>query len=127
MSFVSGFEKTARQYFVYRNVNKSKDEHVYSLKDKDSGRVEKHTSHLLLKDPRFRVGHSGRKRVTETGVKNVHAGIHGESVESVPTDLNWQPLTYNPKKDESFIDRDTKMPVTEARYAKLTPRGVFYA
>lgn len=125
--FWGGFEKQAREYFVYRNITKSKDNHVYSLRAKETGRVEGHTSDLLLSSPRFRVGDSGRSKVQQTGVKNVHAGIHGNSVKSVPKGLKWRSVTYNPKRDATFIDRETGEPITNARYAKLTPKGVFVA
>lgn len=125
--FKDGFEKIAKSYFIYRNINKGKDKYVYSLRAKDTGRVEGHESELYLKDPKFSVGTKGRDRVKSTGVKNVHAGIRGEKITQVPETLEWKRVTYDPKKHHGFINRETLEPITQADYASLTPEGVFVA
>lgn len=62
------FEKPV---LVYRNLNKG----GYSIKQ--FGKVVAHSKALCLSDCTFIVRESGRKRVLETGHKNVHAFIKG--------------------------------------------------
>lgn len=125
MSFWAGFEKRATDYFVYRNLHKGKDKHVYSLRNKATGRVEDHVRKVReFKDPVFKVSDKGRKRVISEGRKNVHAGIEA-STGRIEKNLDWKDITYDPKKHKSFVFRDSGEPVTgDARAIRLTPKGV---
>ena len=109
--------------FVYRNITKSKDKHVYSLKSKSTNRVQGHLSELYLTNAKFKVSDTGRERVRREGVKNVHAGIEGVFTLKALRGP-WLPVTYDPKKNLGFVRRDTGEPVTEAKAVKLTPEGV---
>ena len=127
-TILEGFYKEAQRYFVYRNINKSKDQHVYSLKNKKTGRVERHVSdEQYLSDPVFKVSDKGRKRVLREGRKNVHAGVEGSlGLAGDPEDLSWREVTYDPRKYKSFIFRDTGKPIRtgDATAVRLTPGGV---
>lgn len=96
----------------------------------DGKRVKNEIQKVVLHDAKFKVSEAGRKRVLETGVKNVHAGVVGTvvSVGSVADDLAaycTRPVTYNPKKYSSFVDARTEFPVESAHYAVLDSRKVF--
>lgn len=74
------------------------------------GRVVAHVDNIKLQDVSFRVQPAGHKRVLKTGVKNVHAYVHGI--------VNWQSTTldtdeptgyskvgYNPFKKPYFCHK----------------------
>lgn len=113
----------AVKYFVYRNINKGKDEHHYSLRSKKSGRVEKRKQHFYLKNVKFKVSDKGRQRVLSEGRKNVHAGLEGFLARNPKID-NWQRVSYNPRKDDSFRDAFKKK-VSESKIVKFTPEGIY--
>jgi hypothetical protein len=119
--FAAGFAKIAK-VFVYRNIRKSKDAHTYSVKGED-GRVKQHTQSLSLINPEVKVSKKGMERVRTEGVKNVHAGIKGDIAEINQDKYSWREITYDPKKYETFIFRDTKLPVEKPDAILLTPKG----
>lgn len=80
----------------------------------------------------FAVQPAGLRRFRETGQKNVHAYVRGE-VQSVtldrwPTalDADWREAKYNPKVNNTFIDREFGHPVCIAGEAVLIGTKVFY-
>ena len=111
------------RYFLYRNIAKAKDGYVYSMRSKEDGKVKGHTSEAILTDVKFKVSGAGRNRVRSEGVKNVHAGVEGNLYDGKMRGP-WVPITYDPKKHEGFIRRDTGEPVTEAKAVKMTRDGV---
>jgi hypothetical protein len=119
--FKTGFDKIAK-VFVYRNIRKSKDAHTYSVKGED-GRVKQHTQSLSLINPEVKVSKKGMERVRTEGVKNVHAGIKGDIAEINQDKYSWREITYDPKKYETFVFRDTKLPVERPDAILLTPKG----
>ncbi|MBD9544324.1 hypothetical protein IB276_33295 [Ensifer sp. ENS04] len=107
-----------------------------------------HAHKLLIRDATFSVSAAGRRRVIETGHKNVHAYVRGElhAVEWVETFFfglryndNWTrgdnayarvarkrlgvDVVYNPRAHETFVDRalsgEILGPRTEAGMAFL--------
>ena len=63
--------------FIYWNLHK----HTWSIKalqGPNKGRVVGHCDTIVIRNPEFRIGHAGRKRVIAEKTKNVHAGIVGE-------------------------------------------------
>ena len=120
--FTHGFIKIANKVFVYRNIRKSKDSHTYSVKGSD-GRVQMHTQDIGLTDPEIKVSEKGKARVRKEGVKNVHAGIKGVISKIDNDKYHWREITYDPKKYETFIFRDTKEPVEKPDAILLTPKG----
>ena len=119
--FWAGFEKQAK-VFAYRNIRKGGGEHVYSVRE--DGKVKKHTSGLLIAPATFKVSAAGRDRVRAEGVKNVHAGVFGDEAEVDHSKFDWRPVTYDPKKHNGFVDRETGAPVAKADAARLTRQGV---
>lgn len=119
---------------VYRNLNRK--DVCYSLlavAGPHKGLVLGYTHSILLANPEFIISELGRQRVINQQRKNVHAFIVGDVV-----GINWfqprrdrmhianfhemedwfklhslgTPITYNPYKHGSFIEKDTGQPVS---------------
>lgn len=63
--------------FVYFNLHK-KCFSVKALDGVSKGKVVFHADKVMLRNVEFRVSEAGRKRVLETGRKQVHAGVVGD-------------------------------------------------
>lgn len=113
---------------VYKNLHKSKDYPVYSVKSmegEDYGRVIDHVRNIVLKDVTFIVSEAGRQRVLRDKRKNVHAFVQGTVIDEIPTlKIYNRRMYYNPYSTKTFIDPDDK-PVESAKYAVLCGQGVF--
>jgi hypothetical protein len=102
---------------VYKNLHKR----MWSVRQ--GGRVVFHCNKLILKDCTFRVQPSGRKRVLKKGQKNVHAYVAGflsnarecRSYE----DGNYVPVSYDPYKNDSFIDAESGLPILTADFVDM--------
>jgi len=90
---------TKKRVYVYFNLHKK----VWSVRQ--SGRVVEHTKNIMLKDCRFLVSEAGRKRVLREKKKNVHAGVSGYVVDSIPEYKVYSEakITYNPYKHKGFV------------------------
>lgn len=111
------------KHFCYFNLHKK----VFSLKSKKTGLVEHHAVVVVLDDCKFKVSLAGRQRVLREQRKNVHAGVEGlvRSFE-VREDLNeFTELTYNPYKYDSFVVKETGIPVKTAERVILSNKRVF--
>jgi len=99
---------------VYYNLHKK----VWSVRRK--GRVIDHCTYVEILNPSFDVQPAGNARVKRTGVKNVHAFVRGNRNETEDESLrwpitdDWREVTYNPKKHNSFVLRETGKPVNKA-------------
>jgi hypothetical protein len=118
-------EHEGKKFFIYRNINKGKDQHIYSLKAKEDNRVKGHANTFFMQGAKFKVSKAGKDRVRSEGVKNVHAGVEGTIISEPSKVRKWTPVTYDPKKYDSFVRRDTLEPVDSADILKFTPQGVF--
>lgn len=103
---------------VYRNLHKN----CYSIRQR--GKVVAHLPSLLLEDVSFHVQPSGRKRVLESGKKNVHAYVKGKL--STPTgSFLFDPslrIRYNPFETDTFLAQDESRhwsPIHQADYLFL--------
>lgn len=116
----SGFK--SREYHVpsvvdvYRNLNtgglsvRGVEEH--------RGLVIDHVDCVSLSECVFLVSDSGRKRVIETGVKNVHAYVRGSLQSFEYTALDTE-IHYNPFQNASFVT-DKGAPVNHADSASIS-------
>jgi len=82
----------------------------------------------------FRVREAGRQRMISERRKNVHAFAVGRLVDYVhPSDAReMEPIVgrgafYDPYRYPSFVDRETKAPVTAVSVAQFGEDGVFYS
>lgn len=101
---------------VYYNLNK----HTFSVQKK--GLVVLHADYVKLKDVEFRVRQGGKEKVRREKSKNVHAFVIGDLVEfcqypcdNVPEEPVGEIVTYDPYKYESFVYKETKEPVYDAK------------
>ena len=94
-------DKTKRVY-VYFNLHRQ----CFSIRQ--GTRVVKHANRVCLKDVKYLVQPAGRKKVLKEKKKNVHAGLSGYYVKSVPVPVVSFDVTYNPYKYETFVDKNTE-------------------
>ena len=102
---------------VYRNLNKG----CFSVRHK--GKVIDYSSGVVLRDAKFVVRKGGRKRVLDSGQKNVHAFVRGRLVRGE----NFEPsneqagvaITYDPYKYDTFVKCSDKKPVFNAEKVAL--------
>lgn len=123
--------------FVYRNLNRIG--HVYSIKSLEGiskGRVIGYAPRIVIDNAQLVVSQAGRERVLRQKRKNVHAGVVGDLVavsgwttrmhnskvefkycnektfaQKFPLGL---PITYNPFKYKTFVNKYTELPVWRA-------------
>jgi len=88
-----------KRVYVYFNLHKK----VWSVRQ--GGLVVEHTKNIMLKDCRFLVSEAGRKRVLREKKKNVHAGVSGYVVDSIPEYKVYSEakITYNPYMYKGFV------------------------
>tara|TARA_R100001377_G_scaffold21720_1_gene11515 strand:- start:121 stop:516 length:396 start_codon:yes stop_codon:yes gene_type:complete len=107
-----------KRVYVYFNLHKK----VWSVRQ--SGKIIEHTKYIMLEDARFLVGQAGRKKVIEEKRKNVHAGISGYVVDRVPNVPDFcTTVSYNPYKNETFINFATERSIRWAPHAVLEVRN----
>jgi hypothetical protein len=110
------------KHFCYFNLHKK----VFSLKSKKTGLVEHHAVVVVLDDCKFKVSPAGRERVLREKRKNVHAGVEGQISGFEANDLSgFIELTYNPYKYDSFVVKETGIPVKTAERVVLSNKRVF--
>lgn len=95
----------------------------------EHGKVTRYAVVLDLRDCRFKVNQKGRQRVVETGKKNVHAFIIGETgpVTNILDRNNWTRVRYNPYSMDNFIRTDTGEGVFVASRIHLDAYGQVFA
>ncbi len=101
--------------FVHRNLNRPP---YWSIKaGKSGGPVIGYDKDIHLKDVIFKVQKGGQSRVRKEKTKNVHAGVVGKIIDS-GSDYNtegWTLVTYNPYRDNTFIEYESKEPIYSAK------------
>jgi hypothetical protein len=104
----------SRRVYVYYNLHRK----IWSVRQ--SGNRVEHHKNICLHDVRYLVQPAGRKRVIKSGVKNVHAGLSGYVVDSVPVPAISFDVTYNPFKHKTFVDTIDHEPQEWSEYAYLS-------
>lgn len=69
---------------------------MFSIQDYKTGRVIGHFPELFLRDVTFKVNERVRREVNRKGVKNVHAWVVGELVETGHFHVTKRRIAYNP-------------------------------
>tara|TARA_R110000824_G_scaffold149404_1_gene319710 strand:+ start:13 stop:483 length:471 start_codon:yes stop_codon:yes gene_type:complete len=103
---------------VYWNINKK----CFSIKDCKTGKVTGYTDAIRLVKAQFIVRKAGRDRVIREQQKNVHAFVRGyieDVVSKATTTSEIREATYNPYKYDSFVDKHTEQPISEASVVEL--------
>ncbi len=98
------------------------------------GVIRASAKQVRLSDVEFRVRESGRQRMLCEKRKNIHAFAVGRLVDYVhPGDarelvrMEGRDAFYDPYRYASFVDRETKAPVTSVRSAHFDEDGVIYS
>ncbi len=98
------------------------------------GVIRASAKQVRLSDVEFRVRESGRQRMLREKRKNVHAFAVGRLVDYVhPGDarelvrMEGRDAFYDPYRYASFVDCETKAPVTSVRAAHFHEDGVVYS
>ena len=107
---------------VYRNLNSG----CFSVMQ--DNRVMFHTDAITLYRVQFKVNNSGRLRCLNEKRKNVHAYAIGylSAVQDKHTDFTqWDHVTYDPYKYDSFVNARLSEPVSRATCARLQDQQLF--
>jgi len=106
--------------FVYRNLHKD----CYSVKSLETGRVIAHVKCIVLEDVKFKVSQAGRSRVLKEKRKNVHAGVVGIWKQKGCKKPLKSQITYNPYEFESFVNKNSLVPIYQAEKCVIRMDGV---
>jgi len=99
---------------VYFNLHKK----TWSVRQ--SGKVVQHTNFIQIREPQYVVSQKGNERVRREKKKNVHAFVRGYVENRLPVFPRKSTfVTYNPYKNDSFVERNTKNSVCSSPYAAL--------
>lgn len=112
---------------------------LFSIRNKETGRVQDHGRVLILNNARFIVQPGGVNRVLREGRKNVHAWVEGDldpwnGYDSIYAgcrfralcDVGYPTSHYDPYRYSSFVDQD-ELPIKEAETVILHyQHGVVY-
>lgn len=101
----------------------------FSVRDKRSRKVIGYTNRIVLYDVQFVVSQAGRARVLRQRQKNVHAfvvGKYDEALQSILIDQTYLEAYYNPYHTETFINRETLLPIQSAKIVICENKRVFY-
>ena len=98
-----------------------------------SGKLLASAKQVRLSGVEFLVRSTGRKRMLESGRRNVHAYAVGQLVDYVhPEDprtldkIEGRGVSYYPYRYEWFVDNETQTPVVGARMVQFEESGVVY-
>ena len=89
---------------VYWNLHKDTFS-VRAVDGPNKGKVIEYRDSVILRNARFHVGQLQRDRIAAGAPKMVHAWIRGTLVADKPRGLSLCPITYNPRRDLSFVKR----------------------
>ena len=113
--------------FVYWNF----DDLLFTVQNRETGRVRRHAQALTLRDADFEVDHEGRDRMLREGRRTLHAGIRGEIVPEEPENLEgWTRVVYDPRRHEGFVTADEERLVARAELVRMVVedgRGTVHA
>lgn len=105
---------------VYYNLHK----HTFSVKNKT--RIILHADYVRLGNVEFRVREGGKERVRDEKQKNVHSFVIGDLLDyckypcdNIPSEPNNKIVTYNPYKYDSFVYKETEIPIYNAKEVEM--------
>ena len=99
---------------VYFNLHKK----TWSVRQ--SGKVVQHTDFICVRDPQYVVRQTGKEKVRREKRKNVHAFVRGYVENRLPVFPKKNTfVTYNPYKNDSFVERNTNDSICSSPYAAL--------
>lgn len=99
-----------------------------------SGKLLASAKQVRLSGVEFLVRETGRKRMLVRGRRNIHAYAIGQLVDYVhPEDsrdlgkMEGRGVFYNPYRFTSFVDKETRVPITSADFVHFDESGVVYS
>jgi|TARA_R110000744_G_scaffold8131_1_gene27410 hypothetical protein len=99
---------------VYFNLHKK----TWSVRQ--SGKVVQHTDFICVRDPQYVVRQTGKEKVRREKRKNVHAFVRGYVENRLPVFPKKNTfVTYNPYKNDSFVERNTNDSICSSPFAAL--------
>ena len=113
---------TKAKYYLYRNL------HTGGFSVKHKGLVCARGDVFTMDNVEFRVSKAGSSRAKKEQQRNVHAYMVAETFEQpkvrssalgalLSTVDDMTRVTYNPYKNDTFVDAKTGQPITDAKYA----------
>lgn len=112
------------KFYLYRNLHTG----GYSIKQR--GIVCARGDFFVMRNVKFQVSKPGNKRVKDQQSRNVHAYMVADNY-NAGANVLWQPsamqrVTYNPYKNDTFVNAETGAEITEASYAICSNNGKVY-
>ena len=103
-----------RKVEIYFNLHKKK----WSVRQ--DGKVVQHTNFIQIREPQYVVRQKGKEKVRREKRKNVHAFVRGYVEDRLPVFPSRNTfVTYNPYKNDSFVERNTQNAICSSPYAAL--------
>ena len=99
---------------IYFNLHKK----TWSVRQ--SGKVVQHTNFICVREPQYVVRQTGKEKVRREKRKNVHAFVRGYVEDRLPVFPSKSAfVTYNPYKNDSFVNRNTDNAICSSPFAAL--------
>tara|TARA_R110002051_G_scaffold579_3_gene2565 strand:+ start:524 stop:898 length:375 start_codon:yes stop_codon:yes gene_type:complete len=99
---------------IYFNLHKK----TWSVRQ--GGKVVQHTNFICVREPQYVVRKTGKEKVRREKRKNVHAFVRGYVENRLPTFPKKNMfVTYNPYKNDSFVERNTNDSICSSPFAAL--------
>lgn len=119
--------KQGQRVRVYYNLHKK----CFSITSKIDGswKLVAHADRVTLANVKTIVSQAGRRRVLAEKRKNVHAFIEGDYIGDLTVrsiNNGGSKLYYNPYEVDSFVDFDTRQPVTQAELVHMQDKRALY-
>lgn len=102
---------------VYRCLNRKGRQ--FSIRQR--GHPRAHTTSIKLENVEFKVNPSGKRRARESGIRSVHATLHGR-ITNKELKNSIGEISYNPFSKEGFLCNGR--PITKSYYIEITPESI---
>jgi hypothetical protein len=102
--------------FVYWNIY----DKVFTVQNRETGRVRRHTPNITLRDVDFEIDQKERERMLRENRKTLHAGVRGEIIPTDPENLEgWTQVIYDPGRHTTFVTIEDEKPVFRAELVHM--------
>lgn len=104
---------------VYRNLHTG----TWSVRNRRTGLVVDHPTHVLVRDASFPVSLQGNAKVRAEKRKTVHAYVRGwvttDLPPATPEDPRWVEVWYDPYQVTTFVIKATRQPIHTASWVRM--------
>lgn len=112
------FNDDEEDNFIGKRVMAYYNLHKRTFSIRYNNKIILHADYVKLENVEFRVRPGGKERVRSEKQKNVHAFVIGDLIdfceypcEDMPIPSSSMVATYNPYKNDSFVDKETDEPI----------------